>query len=237
MAQLGKKNLTLFQAFRKEKAVKAKVVGNTVVPNLQDSLVDIHVHGGTKRKVELPIRAGKGKDVKKMRAAVMGPGSTSGVKGPEAGLIELPETTVRKDIEINVSESLINSIDNMEPRALVKAMVEFSSKTLLLSRRVGSLYERELKEGNRTKVEELQEKVDKHDEEKEAWKKEKEEWELERKRLATWRVRCLDSEEKLKGRIAELEADYDDIKEKHDGLEGELEDLKSCIIQEHINGF
>ena len=60
---------------------------------------------------------------------------------------------------------------------------------------------------------------------------------MERKRLATWRVRCLDSEEKLKGRIVELEADYDDIKEKHDGLKGELEDLKSCIIQEHINGF
>jgi len=136
-----------------------------------------------------------------------------------------------------VPESLINSIDNMEPRALVKVMVEFSSKTLLLSRRVGSLYEQEVKEGNRTKLEELQEKVDKHDEEKEAWKKEKEEWELERKRLATWRVRCLDSEEKWKGRIVELEADYDEIKEKHDGMEGELEDLKRCIIQEHINGF
>jgi len=43
----------------------------------------------------------------------------------------------------------------MEPRVLVKTMVEFSSKTLLLSRCVGSLYEREVKEGNRTKVEEL----------------------------------------------------------------------------------
>ena len=199
MAQLGKKNLTLFQTLRKEKAVKAKAAGNTVVPNLQDSLVDVHMHGGTKRKAELPIGPGKGKDVKKVRAAVMGAGSASGVKAPEVGLIELPKTTVRKDIEINVPESLINSIDNMEPRALVKAMVEFSSKTLLLGRRVGSLYEREVKEGNRTKVEELQEKVDKHDEEKEAWKKEKEEWELERKRLATWRVQCLDSKEKLKG--------------------------------------
>jgi len=101
------------------------------------------------------MRVGKGKDVKKVQAAVMGASSASGVKGPEVGLIELPETTVTKDIEINVPESLINSIDNMEPRALVKAMVEFSSKTLLLSRRVGSLYEREVKEGNRTKVEEL----------------------------------------------------------------------------------
>jgi len=32
-------------------------------------------------------------------------------------------------------------------------------------------------------------------------------------------------------------ADYDELKEKHDGLETELEDLKGCIIQEHINGF
>ncbi|QCD86640.1 hypothetical protein DEO72_LG3g1164 [Vigna unguiculata] len=132
MTQLGKKNLTLFQALRKEKAVKAKAVGNTVVPNLQDSLVDVHVHGGTKRKAELPLRVGKGKDVKKVRAAVMGAGSASGVKGPEAGLIELLETTVRKDIEINVLESLINSIDNMEPRALVKAMVELATRPCCL---------------------------------------------------------------------------------------------------------
>ena len=98
IAQLGKKNLTLFQALRKEKAVKAKVAGNTAVPNLQDSLVDVHVHGSTKRKVELPVRAGKGKDVKRVRAVVMGAGSGSGEKGPGVGLIELPETTVRKDI-------------------------------------------------------------------------------------------------------------------------------------------
>jgi len=50
-------------------------------------------------------------------------------------------------------------------------------------------------------------------------------------------VHCLDSEEKLKGRIVDLEADYDEMKEKHDGLEVEMEDLKSCIIQEHINDF
>ena len=50
-------------------------------------------------------------------------------------------------------------------------------------------------------------------------------------------MRCLDSENKLKGRIAELEADYDEVKEKNGGLELELEYLKGCIIQEHINGF
>jgi len=47
----------------------------------------------------------------------------------------------------------------------------------------------------------------------------------------------LDSEEKLNKRIGELEEDYDDLKDKYDGDVGELDDLKNCIIQEHINDF
>jgi len=34
MDQAGKKNLTLFQALRKERVMKAKTAGNTEVPNL-----------------------------------------------------------------------------------------------------------------------------------------------------------------------------------------------------------
>ena len=55
--------------------------------------------------------------------------------------------------------------------------------------------------------------------------------------MATWKVRCLDLEGKLNKRIGELEEDYDELKEKYDGAVGELDDLKNCIIQEHINGF
>jgi len=98
------------------------------------------VHEGTKRKTELPARPSKGKDVKKVRATLLGSGSSSGGKGPEVGSIELPKTVVRHDIEINLSETLVNLIDSMEPNALVSAMVEFSSKTLILGRRVRSLY-------------------------------------------------------------------------------------------------
>ena len=72
MAQVGKKNLTLFQVLRKKRAVKAKTVGNTDVPNLQESLVEVHVHSNTKRKAELPARPGKGKDVKKVRNLILG---------------------------------------------------------------------------------------------------------------------------------------------------------------------
>ena len=60
MTQLGKKNLTLFQALRKEKAMKAKAVGNTVVPNLQDSLVDVHVHWRYKKESGVASKGGQG---------------------------------------------------------------------------------------------------------------------------------------------------------------------------------
>ena len=83
----------------------------------------------------------------------------------------------------------------------------------------------------------MQGKVDKLEEEKAALEKEKEGWEAERKRLATWKVRCLDSEEKLNKRIGELEEDYEDLKDKYDGAVGELDDLKNSVIQRHINGF
>jgi len=241
MTQSGKKNLALFQTLRKEMAAKAKAAGKADVPNLHESVVEVHVHGRTKRKAELSPRPEKGKDVKKIRAALLGTasgaGSASGEKGPEAGLIELPEISVRKDISITLPDTVVNSIDNMDAKHIVRTMVEFGSKALVLSRRVGSLYRKEVKEGGREKVEELQGKVDKLEEEKTALEKAKESWEAERKRLATWRVRCLDSEEKLNKRIAELEEDYDDLKNKYDGAVGELDDLKNNIIQEHINGF
>ena len=198
MAQSGKKNLALFQALGKEMAAEAKEAGKAGVPN------------------ELPPRPGKGKDVKKIRAAILGSadgaGSASGEKLPEAGLIELPEISVRKDISINLPDTVVNSIDNMEVDHIVRTMVEFGSKALVLGRRVGSLYRREVKE-----VGELQGKVDKLAEEKAALEKEKEGWEAERKRLASWKVRCLDSEEKPNKRIGELEEDCEDLKDKYDG--------------------
>jgi len=59
-----------------------------------------------------------------------------------------------------------------------------------------------------------------------------EEWLEERKRLGSWRIRGLDSEKKLNDKIIDLETDYDKLKEKHDGLESKLEELK-----EHTNEF
>jgi len=67
--------------------------------------------------------------------------------------------------------------------------------------------------------------------------KAKESWEVERKRLMTWRVRYLDSEERLNKKIGEWEEDYEELKEKYDGVVGELDKLKNSIIQEHINDF
>ena len=217
-------------------AAKAKAAGKTDVPNLQEFMVEVHVHGRTKRKAELPPRHGKGKDVKRVRAALLGTGSASGAgsasgeKESESGLIELLEISMRKDISITLSDTIVYSIDDMDADHIVRTMEEFGSKALVLSRRVGCLYRREVKEGGREKVAELQGKVDKLEEEKAALEKAKESWDVERKRLTTWRVHYLDSEEKLNKRIRELEEDYDDLKEKYDGAVGELDDLKISII-------
>jgi len=153
MAQFGKKNLALFQTLRKEMAAKAKAAGKTDVPNLQESVVEVHVHDVTKRKAELPLRPEKGKDVKKVRATLLGTelasgaGSASGEKGPKSGLIELLEIFVRKDISITLPDTIVNFIDGMDADHLMRRMVEFGSKALVLSRRVGSLYKGEVKEG------------------------------------------------------------------------------------------
>jgi len=125
-------------------AAKAKAAGKTDVPNLKESVVEVHVHSGTKRKAELPPRPRKGKNVKKIRAVLLGTGSASGAgsasgeKGPESGLIELPEISVRKDISITLPYTIVNSIDGMDADHVVRTMVEFGSKALVLSRRVGS---------------------------------------------------------------------------------------------------
>ncbi|QCD89757.1 hypothetical protein DEO72_LG4g706 [Vigna unguiculata] len=54
LVRVRKKNLNLFQTLRKENATKARTAGNTKVPNLQDPLMEVHVHGGSKRKAEVP---------------------------------------------------------------------------------------------------------------------------------------------------------------------------------------
>ena len=55
--------------------------------------------------------------------------------------------------------------------------------------------------------------------------------------MSSWKVKCLDSKKKLNEKLSDMETNYDELKEKNDGLESELEDLKGHIILEHINGF
>ena len=61
MAQMGKKNLNLFQALHKEKATRVKADGNTEVSNLQEPLMEVHVHGALRGKLSCwPSLVGEG---------------------------------------------------------------------------------------------------------------------------------------------------------------------------------
>ena len=84
----------------------------------------------------MPAKKGGGKDMKRVRDVLLGLGSSSSVTKPEVGLIELLETIVQRDIDINLSKSLANSIDNVELNTMVKAMLEFSSIALILGHMV-----------------------------------------------------------------------------------------------------
>ena len=114
--------------------------------------------------------------------------------------------------------------------------MEFGSKALILSRRLDHYIVGRLRKGIGKSLKIYKRKLTSLPR-KEPRGRRGEGWEEEKKRLGTWKVRCLDSETKLNRRITDLEADYDELKEKYEGVEVELEDLKSCIIQEHINGF
>jgi len=63
--------------------------------------VEVRVHSGSKRKATALVQKGIGKDIKRVRAELLGPGSTSGLKKLEACFIELLETSVCHDIDIN----------------------------------------------------------------------------------------------------------------------------------------
>jgi len=99
--------------------------------------VEVRVHGGSKTKASVPVQKGVGKDMKRVRTKLLGLSSTSRIKTHEACLIELLEIYVHRDIGMNLGEVMISSIDNMKLNAMVKAMLEFNSKALILGQTVG----------------------------------------------------------------------------------------------------
>ena len=64
---------------------------------------------------KLPLVHSPTHDPCKPEACLIELPETSGIKNPKACLIELLETLVHSDIDINLGESVISSIDNMEP--------------------------------------------------------------------------------------------------------------------------
>ena len=90
--------------------------------------------------------------------------------------MDVPKTSVRRDIEINLDEEVMNSLDNMEPNAIIRAIVEFSSKMLEFRRRIGGMLQKELKDWDKAKMaEDVSLVQDKYDDDKAALaKREKE---------------------------------------------------------------
>jgi len=52
-------------------------------------------------------------------------------------------------IEISLDEAVLSSLDNMEPNALVRAIVGFNSRALILGQRVGNIVAKGAKRGGK----------------------------------------------------------------------------------------
>jgi len=139
MDQQGKNTLNLFKSLKNELAKEAKKSGEPEVLNLKAALMNVRLSGNMKRKVATPAQKCVGKDIKKLRVELLGPSSSFGSKKLEVRLLERHETNVRRDMKINLDEEVIKPIDNMEPNFVLKELVEFSSKTLMFSRKVGDM--------------------------------------------------------------------------------------------------
>lgn len=124
----------------------------------------------------MPAQIWVNKDIKKLRTELLGPSSSCQSKKPEVRLLDVPKTSVRRDIEINLDEEVMNSLDNMEPNAIIRAIVEFSSKMLEFRRRIGGMLQKELKDWDKAKMaEDVSLVQDKYDDDKAALaKREKE---------------------------------------------------------------
>jgi len=186
------------------------------------------------------FKKGVGKDIRRVRVELLGLDSSYGIKRHEVELLELPKTIVRWDIEISLDEAILKSLDNMKQNGLVKAMVEFNSKALILSWKVDRLLQKELKEGGRKKWKRWSKNlpIPLMRRRRQLGGRRRKNWWPRRKRLSSWKVRCLDFDKKFKEKVKDLEADNEELKEKYQGIEVvELRDLKKCVVKEHINGF
>jgi len=56
-----------------------------------------------------------------------------------------PNVSVRKGVDINLDEDVTKSLDDMDLVAAIQALLEFSSKTLIMGHKVGGLLQKGIK--------------------------------------------------------------------------------------------
>jgi len=110
----------MFRSLRNELAGEAKKFREPQVPNLKGALVDVHAPNGRKRNVMVTAQKKVGKEMKKLRPKPFGYSFSVGNKRAEVGLLERLETSVQRDIEINLNEEVMNSSYDMEPNVVIR---------------------------------------------------------------------------------------------------------------------
>jgi len=92
---------------------------------------------------------------------------------------------------MNLDVEVMKSLDNMELNVVIRALVEFTSKTLDFSWKVSGLLHKELKDGDKAKItKDLPMLQEKYDKDKAAWLEECKHWRIRR---SNWLLGKLDA--------------------------------------------
>ncbi|WVZ17038.1 hypothetical protein V8G54_010020 [Vigna mungo] len=152
---------------RNQLVKEAKKARETLVPNLKGPQ---HQEGCT------PKQHGVDKDRRKLKVELLGQASSSGSesKAFDLGGLKSSVTVMRKGMKIGLKENELKIMEETELVILIRALLEFHSRSLVLYCKVANLLQKKMVNGKNTKnVEELASMKKKYDDDKHAWAEEK----------------------------------------------------------------
>ena len=238
MAHPAKKvggEVDLFAKIRDKMANAAKGEGQSQAPNLAGPVVDTYRPPIAKRPAPSKMK-GVGKDHKRLKAlAKTGGVGLSGSSNLDLGGFEKAKIQMRKGLELKLSDEEVAVVEAADPGLTMRAMSEYLTRGMVLSRRVATLLQEELAAGEKKKLaEEVAALKAQRDREQVAWADEKLKLEAEVKRL---KGSVVGLEKKLKAKQVELDGVNAAKDAAAEEAAGEVFGLQHAVYDEHVNGF
>ena len=224
----------LFAKIRDQLATSSKGEGSSKAAALVGPVVET-VHPATKRPAVSKLK-GVGKDRKRLRAlAKTGGVAPGGTNNPDLGGFEKEKVQMRKGVAIKLTDPEVALVEAADPGLIMRAWNEYTSRGLVLGRRLSAMLQEEIAAGDKKKLaDELAALKVQVELDQRTWDEEKKKLEAEVKKL---KVGMLAAEKKLK--LKQVEVDELQARRKAESEEAadEISGLQQAVYTEHVKGF